>query len=106
MSRDLIIVTCYLRSQLLLKIIIDQHFYLCGGRPHKLGFILTIAKELRDSSGRHSGGRTPKILFVLSNGGSLTMTRSVALCGLLSQVLCVLHLIFHFYISSCESSTV
>jgi hypothetical protein len=62
---------------MLSKIITDQHFYLCGRRPRNLGFILnlTIVQELRDSSGRHSGGRTPKILFVLSNGGSLTMIK-------------------------------
>lgn len=64
-SLDLIIVILYLRSQLLLKILIGQHLYLCRGRPFKLSFILnlTIAKELRDSNGRHCGGRTPKILF-------------------------------------------
>lgn len=43
--RYLIIVTCYLRSQLLLKILIGQHFHFLN---------LTIAQELRDSNGQWS----------------------------------------------------
>lgn len=76
-SFDLVILICYMRSQLELKIPIVQHFCWCRGRPRKLGFILNLAitLELKDSNGRHSGGQMPKTLFVLSNGGSLTMIR-------------------------------
>jgi hypothetical protein len=99
-SLDLTIVICYLRSQLLLKILIGQHFYLCRGRPRKLGYILnlTIAPELRDSIGRHSGGRTPKILFVLSNGGSLLMIKKC--CSLWLVFVCFMRASFYFFTST------
>ena len=78
MSLDLIIVTCYLRSQLLLKILIGQHFHMCRGGPRKLGFILnlTIAQELRDNNGQWSSLWWENAKdFVLSSGGSLTMIK-------------------------------
>jgi hypothetical protein len=37
---------------------------------------------LTDSNGRHSGGKKAKLLFDLSNGGSLAVT--LAVCGVLS----------------------